>query len=452
MDHKIEAALFLLFFATLMAPLATEIAPNIKIYLFDLPLAAMYAVMFMRFCTRRLRFQFDRFDFLFLIFYAWLVVCAVLGKDFSNSLEWLLYWLRAYLIIFYMRHHVGALISSRLFFFAVGFCLLLEPGLAILQTVTQSSVGVVQQYFGTLKTHHSGWNYEGGVVTRAQGTFVHTNFFGNWLVMLMPFLQAHLMNERHKLRRPYVAWWLVCFIALVLTLSRANWMAFAIGFVVVLFAESRYRTTSTRRRRWAAYLMTPVAILAVAYSLFTAELDFVFEVALARAGRIFEDKSSDIRSDLLDGALIVLKDHPYTGVGAGNSSQVIHSSNSFIPDHFRATVHNIYLVMATENGYFGALLFVLVILWPLRKILRALRTAGAAVNYHDSANAIGFVAAFASLYFAMLWYLGMFHESEFPLIMTLIGGSMGTSAAILRKYRVAPARPIVAGRMKRAVA
>lgn len=439
MEKKIETLLFLSFFATLMAPLSTEIAPSIKIYLFDFPLAAMYAMFFIRLCMHRIRLRFERFDLLFLLFYAWVVASSLQGKDFGVSVEWILYWLRGYLIIFYMRHYVGGVISNKMLFTAIAMCLLIEPALAILQTITQSSIGVVQQYFGALKTHHSGWVYEGYTVTRAQGTFMHTNFFGNWLIMLMPFLQTRLTGEQQTLRRSLVLWWLACLVALVLTLSRANWMAFVIGFFTVIICESRYRSVNVRKRKWLAYVVTPVIFMTMIYAVFTEELDYVAQIAVARAERTFEDKSSDLRTDLMLGAMEVLKGNLFMGVGSGNSNVVIHNSNPFIPDKFRATVHNIYLIVATENGVIGALLFILLLLTPFKRVMQALRlskTRELSRQFVD--NGIAFLACFTSLYFAMLWYVGMFHESEFPLIMTLLGAALGSSAHLMRQLQ--PAR------------
>ncbi len=423
----------------MMAPLSLEVAPSFKIYAFDFPLALMYAIFFTRVCMHRIRLHFESFDLLFLLFFIWITICAFQGRDFATSLEWIFYWLRAYLIIFYMRHHFGVSISERLFLFAIGLCLIVEPLLAVVQTITQSSIGVVQQYFGVLKTHQSNWNFEGGIVTRAQGTFVHTNFFANWLIMLMPFLQANWSNHANKTRSSYVLWWLFCLVALILTLSRASWGAFAIGFATLLFAETRYRTSSARKRKWAVYLGAPLILFALAFTFYGERMELIGRAAWARTERIFDDRSSSLRSDLTDAAFVVMYKHPYMGVGMGNSNEIIHASNTFIPDRFRATVHNIYLIVATENGLIGAFLFLLILWWPLRRILRLLR-AGAAERFRESGNvAIGFLSCFVSLYFAMLWYVGMFHESEFPLIMTLIGTALGLSRTMQRRLQAAKA-------------
>ncbi len=441
MDKKLETALFYVFFATLMAPLTLEVAPHVRIYLCDFPLFGMYVCFFMRFCMNRAHARFDGFDLVYGVFLVWLGLCAYEGRDFDNSSEWLWFWLRGYIIIFYMRHNLGAFISSKTLFYAVGLCLLIEPTLAVLQTVTQSSVGVVQQYFGVLKARESGWLYEGSRVTRAQGTFMHTNFFGNWLVMLMPFLQARISHASFKQRRNFGLWWGFCLLALVLTFSRANWMAFLLGFIAVLFAERRYRSLWTKQRRWISYLVVPLLLLAAAYAILPEETEFLIELAFARAERTFDDKSSNIRTDLIAGALTVLEENYALGVGPGNSKIMIQASNAFIPTWFRATVHNIYLIIATEAGIVGLLLFIILLYLPLAKTLKLLRRGGAVLPKEVLDNAVGIVGSLVGLYFAMLWYVGMLSESEFPLIVTLIGAALGMSSSGMRQIAAAKAKP-----------
>lgn len=432
MDKKLENFFFFVFFLTLMAPLSMEVMPGFRIYLFDFPLAALYVCMFMRFCMRRAQLTLGAFDLTFFLFFGWSFYCSMVGQNFENSIPWLWLWLRGYVIIFYMRHAVGSIISERMLFAAIGLSLIIEPGLAIIQTVTQSSVGVVQQYFGVLKARESGWIYEGSRVTRAQGTFMHTNFFGNWLVMLMPFLQARITNDDRSFRRGYALWWFACLICLILTLSRANWMAFLLGALAVLFAERHYRKLWSSKRRWAAYLITPFLIIGMAYALFPDEIGYVVELVYARAERTFDDKSSNIRTDLLTGAWQVLGENYVTGVGLGNSKIMIMESNPFIPEWFRATVHNIYLIVATESGVLGVFLFLVLNLWPFFKMLRVMRFYTADMPREKLDNGIGFVGCFAGLGFAMLWYVGMFNESEFPLIMLLVGAALGLSANMQR--------------------
>lgn len=437
MDKKFETVLFFAFFATMMAPLTMEIMPHVRIYLCDFPLLGLYVCFFMRFCMRRVRFQLDRFDLLYGLFLVWLGICAYYGRDFMISSEWLWFWLRGYLIIFYMRHNLGGFISHKTLFYAIGLCLLIEPTLAVIQTITHSSVGVVQQYFGILKARESRWLYEGSSVTRAQGTFMHTNYFGNWLVMLMPFLQARISHASFKERRNFGLWWGFCAFALVLTFSRANWMAFLLGFLAILLIDRRYRSVWSKQRRWISYLVVPVLLLVTAYTVLPSETEFLMKLALARAERTFDDKSSNIRTDLIEGAITVLEDNYVFGVGPGNSKVMIQESNPFIPAWFRATVHNIYLIIATESGILGLLLFLLLLHIPFVRVLRLLRQGSAILPKDLLDNSVGMIGAFVGLLFAMLWYVGMLSESEFPLIATLIGAALGMSSVGMRQIAAA---------------
>ncbi|MEK7728007.1 MAG: hypothetical protein AAB354_06295, partial [candidate division KSB1 bacterium] len=122
-----------------------------------------------------------------------------------------------------------------------------------------------------------------------------------------------------------------------------------------------------------------------------------------------------------------------TGVGLGNSKIMIMESNPYIPSWFRATVHNIYLIVATETGVLGCALFIVLTLWPLFKMVKAMRYYSAGLARETFDNAIGFIGGFVGLGFAMLWYVGMFNEAEFPLIMLLVGAALGLSASMQRR-------------------
>src|SRR5262245_9519031 len=108
MNKRVETFFFFLFFAIMMMPLSLEAVPGISVYSFDIPLAVLYFCLYLRVCFRQTRISLTWFDFVFAIFYFWLFVASFNGRDFDLSVNWLLFWLRGYLIIFYMRHTVGS--------------------------------------------------------------------------------------------------------------------------------------------------------------------------------------------------------------------------------------------------------------------------------------------------------------------------------------------------------
>lgn len=142
-------------------------------------------------------------------------------------------------------------------------------------------------------------------------------------------------------------------IALILTLSRGGWVAFALSATALCFFVWRRRGLS---------LKTPVVIVVVAALLI---LPFHSLISTRLLG---DDKgSAESRIPLMRLALRITEDHPLLGVGANNFTVVM---DRYLTAEFRSgflyAVHNTFLLILAETGIFGLLSYLAFLVGALR--------------------------------------------------------------------------------------
>jgi O-antigen ligase len=182
------------------------------------------------------------------------------------------------------------------------------------------------------------------VITRAHGTFPHPNIFGGFLFVSLLMTQFLFLKEKKKLLA--VAIFFQIF-TLFLTFSRAAILAYLMGSALLFFYS--------RKLEWKS--LAKVIGFSLVFSLF-----FLLP-ALQDRGGIFNYNATVQSSDqgrvlFHEIAFNMIKEHPLLGVGFNHFlvrmqefSPVALAGDQFFP------VHNIYLLIASEEGVIGLLLF-----------------------------------------------------------------------------------------------
>jgi len=141
--------------------------------------------------------------------------------------------------------------------------------------------------------------------------------------------------------------------ALIFTLSRGGWIAFALSMTILCLLGWRRRGLSLRS-------IVVITLLAALYLPFQASIE---ERLLG------DDKgSAESRVPLMKLAFRIIEDHPVLGVGANNFSVVMGAYYGPELRHgFRFAVHNRYLLVFAETGILGVFAFLTFLLGTLRK-------------------------------------------------------------------------------------
>ena len=206
-------------------------------------------------------------------------------------------------------------------------------------------------------------NIEGLSWLRAYGLTFHPNVLGGFLcsglLLGLPLLERRLMR---------LEWWLIV-LGLLLSFSRSAWL----GAVVVLpptIVWLYWRSPALRRP--LLWTLIPSGITVMIGIIFLKNQVFTH---LNPLQTFSEFTSISERGHLIAIALVNIREHLLTGIGAGNFPLLMLAFETLDPPHY---VHNVPLLLAAEVGILGGLIwywlwivptFTLEHFWQSNKIL-----------------------------------------------------------------------------------
>jgi len=200
-------------------------------------------------------------------------------------------------------------------------------------------------------------------IVRSGGLIVHPNSTGAYLMFLSMIASAVLLTNRtaHLWKLLALIGLPLGLLALIFTFSRAGWVSFAVaGLVFTLLAL---------RRKWLQWqhLILSIVILSV--------LLFLFHEPVLRRLLGDDGGAGANRVTLNIIALDMIKSHPWIGIGINNFMAVVQ--DYLTPESFRAwlgPVHNKYLLVWSETGSIGIIMFIWFYLAIARGIWKGFKT------------------------------------------------------------------------------
>ena len=202
--------------------------------------------------------------------------------------------------------------------------------------------------------------------SRVGGISDQPNVLGAFFVYYM-FLFAGFWFER--LRRPK-AWsflipFALCFRGIMVTFSRGAYLAFAQGLLGLTFFKNKLLFMLAVAALIVAVLNPAVLPKGIQYRLQTTFRDQtqITDVYETEHPEHHLDTSSGTRLILWRGAIQMIGDYPWMGVGLGRFPSRI---GEYTPAHLSMDAHNTYLVTAAELGIPALVLFLLVLLAVFR--------------------------------------------------------------------------------------
>jgi hypothetical protein len=286
-----------------------------------------------------------------------------------TNLRWLSSILM-FLLILFSKINVKTLIRVYLLGMVVNVVI------GIIQVLIAGPIGLPGEL--ALPVHHPGAAaipLGDGMMLRAYGMTFNPNILAGFLVVGLliglPLVKKWLWR---------IVWWFLC-AGLIATFSRTAIVAFAI---LVLF-EGVWFVIKKKEMRWPVIITLAGMAIGVIGVFLYLDLDPVSTF-------FYYNTSFNHRMGLAEVAVEIILKNPLTGIGSGNFIGVAKYAPGI---RYSDVVHNVPLMLASEVGVLGGLVWVW--LWFLPLTFR-----NGIWNTHRSTN-IGFVAAWTAMGIIGLW-------------------------------------------------
>ncbi|MCW6529178.1 MULTISPECIES: O-antigen ligase family protein [Sphingomonas] len=265
---------------------------------------------------------------------------------------------------------VNELVRVRQFLhlFAALCCgLMLQSLIGILQYAKKGAIGL--QSLGeatatTLEYANKATYMDGGDTFRIGALLGHPNLLAGFIVIIAPMLLAMLATRVGRVWRWPIALTLAtAMLALLLTLSRSGWLAFALAVPIVIALLLRHPASRHRAAPLAIATLTATALGAIAAA-----------PAILHRFTGSDPGALDFRWEWMSVAWGMVKDHWLVGTGLNSfvynlPGRTEYGGHVGLIQRFGAdwpVVHNIYLLTWAEQGTIGFVAFLAVLLTLLR--------------------------------------------------------------------------------------
>jgi O-antigen ligase len=347
--------------AKALTSVASAYGPVLELHLSDLaffPLATLWLVD--KTVIRKSQIYWSSVHWVALLLVLWFSVSATWGvKPVGyllnlNNIKYFLYFVVIADLVREPRYLRGAV-------FALAAGLAVQLVVVALQVMTGSDLkiqGGKQLNIGRVLIFEEA----GGThVRRVSGLLPHPNAFADYLTFILPPLLTLILLGRRLVGSLL---WIGCallfcgaLIALVLTLSRAGWIAFGCSLMFIFAAGYGFGIVHKGH-------IVALAFLAVT---FVGGISVVFPAAIYRV-ILTDNRSSDSRIAMIDQAILIIERHPVLGVGLGGYNKAAQTATpsswaALLPDFRKSlrtgVVHNKYLLTLAEAGPLGLILLLL---------------------------------------------------------------------------------------------
>ena len=215
-------------------------------------------------------------------------------------------------------------------------------------------------------------------IFRPIGTFIHANLFAMFLSTLLPFFIFFIIKSEKYFYKVIFFLVIVC---LILTLSRAAWLATIISSFLIIFYFEYYKKIR---------LVRSLSLKRVAICLFLAlPLLFYSAPRITNISNILQEGGGlNLRIKQTNEVLGLIKQFPFFGVGNGMSVvKAIEKNPGGVFTSFPSEIHNYPLLLAVENGlpYLGC--FILYLVLSFKKL----------ISYKNDLAFIGFISLITML-------------------------------------------------------
>ena len=194
---------------------------------------------------------------------------------------------------------------------------------------------------------------------RAYGSFGSPNILGGYLAVIFIFGLLMYLNSRPWHKIFLTLGQAIILTGLILSFSRSAYLAVLFGWVLVgLFLLIRKFNFFNRVHLYGMYIKQSVFYLLVFAVLFY-NFEFLFTARLNFSNHL-ENVSVSERAEQYSDSANFFRQHQFLGVGPGAYTLALFRANPSLPGYSYQPVHNIYVLILTEWGILGAIVWLVV--------------------------------------------------------------------------------------------
>ena len=194
---------------------------------------------------------------------------------------------------------------------------------------------------------------------RAYGSFGSPNILGGYLAVIFILGLLMYLNSRPSHKIFLTLGQAIILTGLILSFSRSAYLAVLFGWVLIgLFLLVRKFNFFNRLHLYGMYIKQSIFYLLVFTVLFY-NFEFLFTARLNFSNHL-EDVSVSERAEQYSDSANFFRQHPFLGVGPGAYTLALFRANPSLPGYAYQPVHNIYVLILTEWGILGAIVWLAV--------------------------------------------------------------------------------------------
>jgi O-antigen ligase len=270
--------------------------------------------------------------------------------------------------------------------FALIIAALLESSLGVWQFLAQKSFTSTLLGMSGYEAFRAGvavLKNDAGRFLRAYGTFPHPNILGSFLSAALVLLCAISIRQSKK-RFLILISSVIVLLGLIVSFSRSAWLGLAVG--IGWFAWYWiYREGESAEKKFFWKILFVLGAAGIIFTFILKDVVFPrFDSAVIEKEHSVSERETTWRE-----AILLIRERPFTGVGAGNYTAALIQKYPNTPVYVIQPAHNVFLLVGAELGLIGLILF----LGLMYKIVAGIFSGNAKV-YVSSAP---FFAAFIAL-------------------------------------------------------
>jgi O-antigen ligase len=231
-------------------------------------------------------------------------------------------------------------------------------------------VSLFQSFVGILQYYDLAFTELPGANAKPFGLMSNRNLFGSAQALMLPFV-IYLFYKAGKFWKLISAAAIICItISLLLSQTRSAWIAAAAILAVSLILVLIF--SAINRKKWIiGFIITMLSITGIVFLVLLTDNEGTLKQSVKERTTGFTQTSEQTtesvanvqeRIKIWNKTIRLIKDKPITGAGPGNwkiniaaygSTGLVWEYGKFGPDR----PHNVYLLVASETGIPGALLY-----------------------------------------------------------------------------------------------